>query len=186
MTEMYFSHCEVSEIKDQGPGRKKSRRRPWFSVYRQPSSHSVFIWWKEQGRSLGSVLLGTNPTPWELHPYALIISQRPHLHLLSHWGLSFNIWILQGHRHSVYNREREHDQNVLFIFYNRKYSNSTLLMVGPVIIGWWMLDGVQVGNIISTEFTTLKEFSYCTISVLLMALPPFFSLFSHLCLNIAR
>lgn len=94
MTEMYFSHCEVSEIKDQGPGRKKSRRRPWFSVYRQPSSHSVFIWWKEQGRSLGSVLLGTNPTPWELHPYALIISQRPHLHLLSHWGLSFNIWIL--------------------------------------------------------------------------------------------
>ena len=30
-------------------------------------------------------------------PYNLIISQRPHLQIPSHWGLGFNIWIWERH-----------------------------------------------------------------------------------------
>ena len=37
-----------------------------------------------------------------LHPHDLITSPRPYLQVLLHWELDFNIKILRGHKHSVY------------------------------------------------------------------------------------
>ena len=54
--------------------------------------------WKGQ-ESWGLFHKGTNP----IHEGSAVTSQRLNLQTPSHWGLGFNIWILEGHKHSVYN-----------------------------------------------------------------------------------
>lgn len=56
----------------------------------------VLTWWKGPGTLWGLFFKGTDPI--------LITSQRPHLQILSRWGLGFNIRTLGGHRCSVCSR----------------------------------------------------------------------------------
>ena len=96
-------------------GNPRSRRlRP--GVWWEPASWFLgscslaasFMWWKRWGTRDGY-----SSESWGLHPHDWLTSQRPHLQILSHWGLGFNtrIWgcidlidiiISYRHNHSVY------------------------------------------------------------------------------------
>lgn len=43
----------------------------------------------------------TRPPSWGLYLHNLIPSPRPHLLTTTHWRLGFDVWLLEGHKHSV-------------------------------------------------------------------------------------
>lgn len=60
----------------------------------------VLTWWKEQGMEGYSWgLFYKGPIP--IHESSTLISPKPYLLILSHWGAGFNIWIWGVHKHSV-------------------------------------------------------------------------------------
>lgn len=67
---------------------------------------------------------------WVLYPNHLIIYQRLHLLVPIHWGLSFNTWILEVHKHSVYYTHVPYNQykQCYFKFSCRTFSPRTVLV----------------------------------------------------------
>ena len=68
---------------------------------RRSASLCVFPWWKERESTLGSFCEDTN----RIHKGLILFTQSspntPSL-IPSHWGLGFNIWMREGHKHSVH------------------------------------------------------------------------------------
>ena len=70
------------------------RSRPWqvkahFLVGRRPTSHCVFMWWKRVRKPSGVFFMRALISFTRALPHDLIISQKPHLRIPSHWGLGF-------------------------------------------------------------------------------------------------
>lgn len=98
---------------------------------------------RESKQPLSSLLIRTQILTWELHPQDLIISERPHLLIPSHWCLRFYPpWILGGHKHAGQNT------SLLSLFYwtlwnpqslVTKYPKLSLCMTFnvPVLIKFW-------------------------------------------------
>lgn len=95
-----------------GSLRSRCQQTFWLSGEPEPTSwfiagplHCHLSWYGERGAFWG-LLEGYWSHSWGLcHPHDLITSQRPHPLMLSHWGLSFNIYeFCSRYKHSVYSR----------------------------------------------------------------------------------
>lgn len=60
---------------------------------------------RKQRKLSGVSFTGHCSHSWRLHSHDLITSQRPHLQILSHWELDFNMSVSRGHRHVVYRED---------------------------------------------------------------------------------
>lgn len=77
-----------------------------FLGYRWLSSPCVLTGWKGVRKLSGVSFKRALIESQGLHPYDLITFHLLHQQILSHWGLGFNIRILEEHRCSVCNRRQ--------------------------------------------------------------------------------